>query len=174
MNRTQFTFYESFYKALSRIRRASDRAKAYDLMVRFALYGEEPDLDALPDAIAIALELIRPNLEASRRKALGGMQGKKEENKTLERYPEDTGKIPTSYREQEKEKEQGKEKEKVIDKEREKVREQDRGREEAKGKGREKESPLPSYYPERVRGEPADALLMETWNRQRRSWGLGS
>lgn len=170
MNRTQFTFYESFYKALSRIRRASDRAKAYDLMVRFALYGEEPDLDALPDAIAIALELIRPNLEASRRKAEAGRLGGSK--------PEAKGKQTEAERKQEqeqgKEKEQVKEEVKVKEKDKERVRDQDRDGEEARGKEREKESPLPSYYPERVREERADALLMETWNRQRRSWGLGS
>ena len=131
MNRTQFTFYESFYKALSRIRRASDRAKAYDLMVRFALYGEEPDLE---------------QTEAERKQE----------------------------QEQGKEKEQVREEVKVKEKDKERVRDQDRDGEEARGKEREKESPLPSYYPDRVREERADALLMETWNRQRRSWGLGS
>ena len=168
MNRTQFTFYESFYKALSRIRRASDRAKAYDLMVRFALYGEEPDLDALPDSIAIALELIRPNLEASRRKAEAGrLGGSKPEAKSKQTEAE-------RKQEQDKDREQVREEDKVKEKEKEKVRDQDRGRDREQAKAREKESPLPSYYPERVRGEPADALLMETWNRQRRSWGLGS
>ena len=170
MNRTQFTFYESFYKALSRIRRASDRAKAYDLMVRFALYGEEPELDALPDAIAIALELIRPNLEASRRKAEAGrLGGSKPEAKSKQTEAE-----RKQEQEQVKDREQVREEDKVKDKEKERVRVQDRGGEEAKGKEREKEPLLPSYYPERVREEPADALLMETWNRQRRSWGLGS
>ena len=168
MNRTQFTFYESFYKALSRIRKATDRAKAYDLMVRFALYGEEPDLDALPDSIAIALELIRPNLEASRRKAEAGrLGGSKPEAKSKQTEAE-------RKQEQDKDREQVREEDKVKEKEKEKVRDQDRGRDREQARAREKESPLPSYYPERVREEPADALLMETWNRQRRSWGLGS
>ena len=75
MDRTQFTFYESFYKALARIRRGSDRARAYDAIVRFALYGEEPDLEALSPDAAIALEVIRPNLAAGRRKARAGKKG---------------------------------------------------------------------------------------------------
>lgn len=75
MDRTQFTFYESFYKALSRIRSGEERAFAYDAICAYALYGTEPDMDALPDAAAIAFELIRPNLDSSRRKANSGKSG---------------------------------------------------------------------------------------------------
>lgn len=75
MERKQFTFYESFYKALSRIRKEADRAKAYEAIVRFALYGEEPALNELPNNAAIAFELIRPTLEASQRKAKAGRKG---------------------------------------------------------------------------------------------------
>ena len=70
--RTQFTFYESFAKAIKRIRKDADRAKAYDAIVNYALYGEEPDLDALPDAAAIAFELAKPNLDSARRMSQGG------------------------------------------------------------------------------------------------------
>lgn len=115
MERTQYTFYESFYKALSRIRKDADRAKAYDAITRFALYGEEPDMEKMPDNVAIAFEVIRPNLEASRRKAEGGTKGKpgKDNGKTAERESKDTGKIsqrtPKQEKEQEKEQEQDKE-----------------------------------------------------------------
>lgn len=77
MERTQFTFYESFAKAVGRIRRPADRARAYDAIVDYALYGKEPDMDTLPDAVAIALELIRPTLDSSRRKAKSGKAGGK-------------------------------------------------------------------------------------------------
>ncbi len=77
MERTQFTFYESFAKAVGRIKRPADRARAYDAIVDYALYGREPDMDALPDAVAIALELIRPTLDSSRRKAESGKAGGK-------------------------------------------------------------------------------------------------
>lgn len=75
MERSQYTFYESFYKAISRIRKDADRAKAYDVITRFALYGEEPDVEHMPDNVAIAFEVIRPNIEASRRKAESGRKG---------------------------------------------------------------------------------------------------
>lgn len=75
MDRTQFTFYESFFKAIRRIKKDQDRAKAYDAVCDYALYGTEPDVDALPDSAAIAFELIKPNLDASRRKAKSGKAG---------------------------------------------------------------------------------------------------
>ena len=75
MERTQFTFYESFYRAISRIKNDSDRAATYDAICAYALYGTMPDLDSLPDASAIAFELIKPNLDASRKKAVSGKLG---------------------------------------------------------------------------------------------------
>lgn len=73
--RTQFTFYESFYKAVSRIKKKSDRADAYETIILYALTSQEPDFSALPDSVAIAFELIRPHLDSARRKAINGKQG---------------------------------------------------------------------------------------------------
>lgn len=80
--RSQFTFYDSFYRALSRIKKKADRADAYDAIVTYALTGVEPDLDKLPDAAAIAFEVIKPNLDASRKKAASGKQGGKAKKQT--------------------------------------------------------------------------------------------
>ncbi len=74
-NRSQFTFYESFYNALRRIKKKADRAEAYDAICAYALFGTEPDMDALSDSVAIAFALVKPNLEASRRKAVSGKKG---------------------------------------------------------------------------------------------------
>lgn len=87
--RTQFTFYESFFRAISRIRKASDRAAAYDAICRYALYGEKPDFERLPDSSAIAFELVKPNLDSARRKSEGG----KKSVYKYERRSEDTSKI---------------------------------------------------------------------------------
>lgn len=73
--RKQFTMYESIYKALRRIRKKQDRADAYDLICAYALYGQVPELDSLPDAVAIAFDLIRPVLDAARKKAETGKLG---------------------------------------------------------------------------------------------------
>lgn len=79
MDRKQFTFYESFASALARIKSKAARCDAYDAICNFALYGIEPDLDSIPDAAAIAFDLIRPTLEASKRKAENGKRGGKTE-----------------------------------------------------------------------------------------------
>ena len=86
MDRTQFTFYESFYKAAKRIKDPSARAEVYDAICEYALYGNEPDIDALSEMAAIAFELIKPNLDASRKKAESGKLGgtKKQSESTLE------------------------------------------------------------------------------------------
>ena len=92
MGRNQFTFYASFASALSRIKKKSDRADAYDAICNYALFGIEPDMDKLPDSAAIAFELIRPTPDASRRKAENGKRGgsvkqtgsKQEANRKLE------------------------------------------------------------------------------------------
>ena len=73
--RKQFTFYLSIFKALRKIKKKPDRADAYDAICAYALFGEEPDLEKLPDSVSIAFELIRPVLDASRRKAKNGKQG---------------------------------------------------------------------------------------------------
>lgn len=72
MEREQFTFYQSFAKALSRIKKKSDRCDAYDAIVNYALYGTMPDLDTIAESAALAFELSKPVLDSSRRKAENG------------------------------------------------------------------------------------------------------
>ena len=75
MQRTQFTFYESFFKAISRIKKKQDRADAYDMICAYALYQKEPDLDSASDAVAIAFELLRPVLDKAKERAESGKKG---------------------------------------------------------------------------------------------------
>ena len=125
MERSQFTFYESFFRAVSRIRKAADRAAAYDAICAYALYGTDPDMDKLPDAAAIAFEVARPNLDASRRKASNGKRGgeykKPEANKSNGEAngskPEANVSKQEANMKQEQDKEQEKEEEKDKDKE---------------------------------------------------------
>lgn len=86
MERTQFTFYDSFFRSISRIKNKAARCDAYDAICRYALTGEEPDLDSMADIAAIAFEGAKPNLDASRRKAESGKKGG--ENKQTESKPE--------------------------------------------------------------------------------------
>lgn len=103
--RTQFTFYESFFKSVARIRKAEDRAAAYDTICAYALYGQEPDLDALPDAAAVVFELARPNLDASRRKAKNGKLGG---------VAKQTEAKPKQVKDKEQEKDKDKDKEQML------------------------------------------------------------
>lgn len=102
MDRTQYTFYESFYKAAKSIKSKTVRCDFYDMICRYALYGEEPDLSKLPDTVAMAYELIKPTLNASRRKAENGKRGgasKKDESKP--KQDEANGKQTEANRKQE-------------------------------------------------------------------------
>ena len=73
--RTQFTWFESFSRAAQRIKNKQHRCSFYDIVTEYALYEKEPDMDSLPDSVAIAFELIKPNLDASKRKAASGKVG---------------------------------------------------------------------------------------------------
>lgn len=75
MERKQFTFYESFYKAAQRLRATGTRCRFYDIVCQYALFECVPELDKLPDSVALAFELVRPHLDTSRRKALNGRRG---------------------------------------------------------------------------------------------------
>ena len=75
MERNQFTFYASFAKAAERIRKKADRCDFYDAMKDYAIYGKEPEWEALSDTVAVAFELVRPTLDASKRKAENGKRG---------------------------------------------------------------------------------------------------
>ena len=118
--RTQFTFYESFYKAISRIKKKTDRADAYDIICSYALFQEEPDLDSVSDAVAIAFELLRPVLDKAREKAENGKNGgskQKANAKQTESKAEANAKLEqaVSKKEVEVEREVEKEVEKEID-----------------------------------------------------------
>lgn len=97
MERTQFTFYDSFFRAISRIKNKAARCDAYDALCQYALSGTEPDLESMPDSAAIAFELIKPNLDASRRKAQNGSAGGK--SKQIESKEEANNKQTESKKE---------------------------------------------------------------------------
>lgn len=120
--RKQFTFYESFFNAISRIKKKQDRADAYDMICAYALYQTEPDLDSVPDAVAIAFDLLRPVLDKAKERAESGKKGgsKPEANaKQTESSPEATTKLgeTPSKKEGEKEKEKENENENEVEKE---------------------------------------------------------
>lgn len=110
MERSQFTFYASFFQSISRIKKKADRCDAYDAICGYALTGELPNLDSIAESAAIVFDLSKPNLDASRRKAESGKAGGK--RKQTESKPEANRKQEETVREKEKEKEKELEKEK--------------------------------------------------------------
>ena len=110
MERSQFTFYASFFQSISRIKKKADRCDAYDAICGYALTGELPNLDSIAESAAIVFDLSKPNLDASRRKAESGQAGGK--RKQTGSKPEANRKQEETVREKEKEKEKELEKEK--------------------------------------------------------------
>lgn len=128
MARSQFTFYESFFKAVSRIKKAQDRAAAYDMICAYALYQTEPDLDKAPDSVAIAFDLLRPVLDKAKEKAESGKNGgskQKANSKQTGSKPEANQKLGNIQSKKEKEGEKEIEKEVEVEREVEKEEEID-------------------------------------------------
>lgn len=121
MGRNQFTFYASFAKAAERIRKKADRCDFYDAVKDYAIYEKEPEWEALSDTVAVAFELVRPTLDASKRKAENGKRGgAASKPEATASKPEATGsklKQPASEKEGEKEDEVEGEKESEIENE---------------------------------------------------------
>ena len=72
MKRKQFTFYESFYKAMADMG-MHKRGLAITLICDYALYGIEPPPQC--GKMQMFMDLVYPNLAASRKKALAGQLG---------------------------------------------------------------------------------------------------
>ena len=132
--REQFTFYRSFYEAIKSIKEAEDRARIYDAISDYALNEHTQELDGTNAAI---FTLIKPTLDAAKRKSDGAKGREKSEDaikipsrcaqdtdKIPSRYAQDTDMMPSRYDEveiedvrKEKEKERENEKEKEYEKE---------------------------------------------------------
>lgn len=98
--RQQFTFYESFFKAICRIKKKADRADAYDIICNYALNQIEPDLESVSDSVAIVFDLLRPVLEKANAKAKNGEKGGtklKANGKQAESKPKAIEKQTASY-----------------------------------------------------------------------------
>jgi len=110
MSRKQFTFYGGFMDGISRIKSKTARCDAYDAIVRYALDGIEPEIEALPDAAAIAFVMAKPNIDASRKRAENA-QAKKdtEAASNAHRTSIETVSKPKQEKEEVKEKEKDKE-----------------------------------------------------------------
>lgn len=120
--RSQFTFYRSFFEAVFKIKNKAARAEAYDAICKYALFNDAPDVDKMSDAAAIAFMLIKPNLDASRRKAKSGKSGgssKQTASKTEANSKQSGSKTGASDKQEQPASEKEKEKEREKEKENE-------------------------------------------------------
>ena len=69
--RNQFTFYASYYDAIQHLKK-QDQLAVIMAICAYALDGEEPDWDKLPDAVAVVFEICRPLLDLDIRQSAEG------------------------------------------------------------------------------------------------------
>lgn len=70
--RTQFTFYRSYWDAIEELP-AKAQLPILKAIIRYALFGEEPS--SLSSVCRAVFLLVKPTLDASRKKAANGKQG---------------------------------------------------------------------------------------------------
>ena len=68
--RTQFTFYESFYKSIEKnLKKKSDRLAAFEYLCHYALYGKKPENENISDCVEGLMMAFIPFLDTARRNA---------------------------------------------------------------------------------------------------------
>ncbi|MDE6837916.1 MAG: hypothetical protein K2P33_05925, partial [Acutalibacter sp.] len=77
MQRDGFLFYRSYFESIQQLE-PEDRQLIYDAICQYALYGKEIELSGAPAAILL---LIKPTLDASRKKAESGRKGGQSKSK---------------------------------------------------------------------------------------------
>lgn len=111
--RQQFTFYRSYFEALKELPQEL-RLGALEAVICYALDAVEPQ--GLSPMQRMAFLLIKPTLDAGRKKALGGMKPKKKDTRKIEeRSQKDTANKKENENEVEAEGEIEKEKELEIE-----------------------------------------------------------
>ena len=74
MERKQFTFYQSFYESIQHLKTNKEKLQAYDLLCRYALYGETPDETEIKDGVLAIFSMSRPILNRSRQRSFATLQ----------------------------------------------------------------------------------------------------
>ena len=65
----RFPFFYSYYTAYNKLTRESDKVKFIDAVMKYAFFGEEPDL---PEFLDSMFDLARPNIDQSVKNILQG------------------------------------------------------------------------------------------------------
>lgn len=67
----RFPFFYSYYTAYRKLSKESDKVKFIDAVMKYAFFGEEPDL---PEYLDSMFDLAKPNIEQSVNNALQGAE----------------------------------------------------------------------------------------------------
>ena len=92
MERSQFTFYRSFWDAIKRLRKKEDRLSALEAICAYALDGDDIEKT---DAAEALFCIIKPILDTAAKKSKGGtasVRKAEDADKTTERCEEDADK----------------------------------------------------------------------------------
>ena len=73
--RNQFTFYKSYFTTIEEFKTNTEKLQAYRLLCAYALFGSEPDLNAIKPGAATFFRSIRPVLDRARTRAEAGQRG---------------------------------------------------------------------------------------------------
>lgn len=79
--RKQFTFYRSFWESIRRIKSSKDRLSALEAIISYALDEEQTNMTDVAEGIFI---LVKPTLDASKKKAIAGKAGGKQNGSKTE------------------------------------------------------------------------------------------
>ena len=113
MKREAVLFYKSFDEAISLLP-DEDQLETYRAIIRYGLYGEEPDIDGVSGAIFL---LAKPQIDANNRKYENGLRGgrpRKSEDEA-DKNQDETKEKPIENQDETKEKPKEKDKEKDKD-----------------------------------------------------------
>ena len=69
MERKQFTFYRSFWETIENLPTNKEKLQAYQILCRYALTGEEPELRDKKPSVATVFRLASPILTRAHQRA---------------------------------------------------------------------------------------------------------
>jgi len=69
MLRNQFTFYRSFFESIENLKTNKEKLQAYQLICRYALDREVPDLESAKPCAATVFRIARPVLDTAHKRA---------------------------------------------------------------------------------------------------------
>lgn len=74
MSRKQFTFYDSFYESIEKLKTNKEKLQAYRILCDYALHKTEPDMDSLKPGVATVFCIAKPILDTAHARSKGALK----------------------------------------------------------------------------------------------------